>query len=107
VTAACWGPAAGVRQLHAALVKLADRDVQREHIELIVRRAGETLTPLAAWMLVRMDRTSYDEVIALARNNGISDERINAAVEELLRELMPDVQRPDKTCNKRITTESR
>jgi hypothetical protein len=43
-------------QLYASLASLADRDVQRAHIEVIVARAGETLTPLAAWLLVQVER---------------------------------------------------
>jgi EmrB/QacA subfamily drug resistance transporter len=77
------GPGAAVRQLHAALVTLADRDVQREHIELIVQRAGETLSALAAWMLVRMQSTPFHEVATLARTNGVAQERIDAAIAEL------------------------
>jgi EmrB/QacA subfamily drug resistance transporter len=77
------GPAAGVRQLYDALAKLADRDVQREHIALIVRRAGETLSPLAAWLLVRTQTTSYNDVLALAHTRGLSKERVELALTEL------------------------
>jgi hypothetical protein len=77
------GPGAGVRQLHDALVKLADRDVQREHIGLIIRRAGESLSPLAAWLLVRIERTSLPDALTLARANGISVERVETGVAEL------------------------
>jgi EmrB/QacA subfamily drug resistance transporter len=77
------GPGAGVRQLYDALAKLADRDVQRDHIELIVRRAGESLTPLAAWLLVRMDSTSYQDVLLHAGKLGIAHDRVDAGISEL------------------------
>jgi DNA-binding MarR family transcriptional regulator len=77
------GPGAGVRELYAALSELADRDVQREHIELIVRRAGETLSPLAAWMLVRIESTRYEDVLALANTRGVSHDRVESAIAEL------------------------
>jgi DNA-binding MarR family transcriptional regulator len=42
--------------LARGLAILADRDLQRAHLEQIVRRAGETLSPAAAFMLVRIER---------------------------------------------------
>src|SRR5712671_1213390 len=42
--------------LYATLSSLADRDVQRAHIAMIVARAGETLSPVAAWLLVQVER---------------------------------------------------
>lgn len=77
------GPRAGVRQLYSALATLADRDVQRGHIELIVRRAGETLSPLAAWLLVRMESTSLHDVLTTASTRGLSRAQVDAAISEL------------------------
>jgi DNA-binding MarR family transcriptional regulator len=77
-------PNAVVRQLYNALFRLADRDVQRGHIERIVARAGESLSPLAAWLLVRTERTPDEDLGALARANGVAADRIDAAFRELV-----------------------
>jgi EmrB/QacA subfamily drug resistance transporter len=77
------GPGAIARQLNDALWKLADRDVQREHIERIVQRAGATLSPLAAWLLVRIERTPNEDLVALGASHGIPAERLNTGLNEL------------------------
>jgi DNA-binding MarR family transcriptional regulator len=70
-------------QLVAAFSALADRDVQREHIARIVARAGETLSPLAAWLLVRIDRSPDIAPHDLARTHGIGRDRVDGAMREL------------------------
>ena len=70
-------------QMYAALSRLADRDVQREHIRQIVERANETLSPLAAWLLVRIDRDPACDPLALGRKHQIDETRVRAAVDEL------------------------
>jgi hypothetical protein len=70
-------------QIYAALSSLADRDVQRQHIVRIVERAGETLSPLAAWLLVQIERHPDYDPYELARNRAIPAERVTAALEEL------------------------
>jgi hypothetical protein len=70
-------------QLVRAFGALADRDVQREHIARIVARAGETLSPLAAWLLVRIDRYPEAGPHDLGRTRGIGEDRIDAALGEL------------------------
>jgi EmrB/QacA subfamily drug resistance transporter len=70
-------------QIYAALSSLADRDVQRQHIARIVERAGETLSPLAAWLLVQIERHPDYDPYELARNRAIPSERVTAALEEL------------------------
>ena len=77
-------PGAAVRLLGNALMKLADRDVQREHIARMVGRAGETVSPLAAWLLVRTERTPDEDFVALARASGVAADRIDAAWGELV-----------------------
>jgi EmrB/QacA subfamily drug resistance transporter len=71
--------------LYATLSSLADRDVQRAHIERIVARAGETLSALAAWLLVQVEREPNKSPFELARTRGIAVERAQAALEELRR----------------------
>ncbi|MFL6197252.1 MAG: MFS transporter [Thermoanaerobaculia bacterium] len=70
-------------QLYAALASLSDRAVQRQHIERIVARAGETLTPLAAWLLVRIERQPERDPVAIASERGIEADRARTALEEL------------------------
>jgi DNA-binding MarR family transcriptional regulator len=70
-------------QLLAAFASLADRDVQRQHIARIVARAGEHLSPLAAWLLVQIDRSPDTYPRDLGRARGVSAERIDAALREL------------------------
>jgi DNA-binding MarR family transcriptional regulator len=69
--------------LYASLSSLADRDVQRQHIVRIVERAGETLSPLAAWLLVQLERSPAYDPFELARNRAIPAERVSAALDEL------------------------
>ncbi|CAN5494892.1 MFS transporter [soil metagenome] len=70
-------------QLAAALRSLDDRAVQRQHIERIVQRAGETLSALAAWLLVRIDRDPDRSPFDIGRERDLPTERVRAAVEEL------------------------
>jgi DNA-binding MarR family transcriptional regulator len=78
-------------QIYAALSSLADRDVQRQHIVRIVERAGETLSPLAAWLLVQIEREPGYDPYELARKRAIPSERVTAALDELrARHLITD-----------------
>jgi DNA-binding MarR family transcriptional regulator len=84
-------------QLAAAFQSIADRDVQRGHIALIVARAGETLTPLAAWLLVQMERHPDRDPVDIARGRGIAETRAKEAIDELLRrELVKSTQRDER-----------
>ncbi|HEY1952927.1 MAG TPA: MFS transporter [Gemmatimonadaceae bacterium] len=91
------GERAVAAHLYAALSSMADRDVQRAHIERIVARAGETLTPLAAWLLVQVERNSETSPFDLARSRGIAPERAQAALEELRRRGLVTVPKPNST----------
>ena len=62
---------------------LADRDVQREYIQQIVSRAGVTLTPLAAWLLVRIEREEHYDTQGVAREHDLDPALLRAAVDEL------------------------
>jgi EmrB/QacA subfamily drug resistance transporter len=70
-------------QLYTALASLSDRAVQRQHIESIVARAGETLTPLAAWLLTWIERDPERDPFAIAHERGVTADRVNLALEEL------------------------
>lgn len=64
------------------LAALADRDVQGEHARRICERAGVDLTPLAAWLLVRIDEHPGVPVAALGRARGTAEE-VTAALDAL------------------------
>jgi DNA-binding MarR family transcriptional regulator len=70
-------------QLLQAFTALADRDVQRQHIRRIVERAGETLSPLAAWLLVQIERSPDVYHRDLTRARGVEQHRADAALKEL------------------------
>jgi len=72
-------------QLYGALASLSDRAVQRQHIEQIVARAGETLTPLAAWLLTRLERDPGRDPLTVGHERGIAADRVRLALEELRR----------------------
>jgi EmrB/QacA subfamily drug resistance transporter len=65
------------------LAALADRDVQRQHIELICKRAGVHLTPVAASLLVRLEAHPHMSPDALGRARGASSDEVRAAIGEL------------------------
>ena len=70
-------------QLRQAFVSLADRDVQRSHIARIVARAGETLSPLAAWLLVQIERNPDKDPMQIGSKRHIPPDRIQVAIDEL------------------------
>jgi EmrB/QacA subfamily drug resistance transporter len=70
-------------QLMDAFSRMVDRQVQRGHIQRVLDRAGETLTPLAAWLLVRVERDPTTDPAQLARTYHIPTERLEAAIAEL------------------------
>lgn len=70
-------------QLTSALRSLDDRAVQRQHIELIVARAGVSLSALAAWLLTRIEREPGRDPFDVARERDVTPERVGAALEEL------------------------
>ena len=72
-------------QLASAFQSMADRDVQRSHIAMIVARAGETITPLAAWLLVQMERSPDRDPVDIAHTRDIPPNRAIDAIDELIR----------------------
>ena len=62
---------------------LADRDVQREYIQHVVSRAGVTLTPLAAWLLVRVEREPNYDTLSVARDHDLDPALLRGALDEL------------------------
>jgi EmrB/QacA subfamily drug resistance transporter len=76
---------AAIAQLATALSALADRDVQRHHVRQIVERAGESLSPLAAWLLLEVERHPDVDPLDAARRRGIEEDRTRQALDELHR----------------------
>jgi DNA-binding MarR family transcriptional regulator len=91
-------------RLYGALSSLADRDVQRAHIEKIIDRAGETLSPLAAWLLVQVEEQPTVSPHDLAYSRGISTRSAQAALEELRRRGFVTVPRSDSRKHSELTS---
>jgi hypothetical protein len=70
-------------ELLRAFRTLADRDVQQGHIERIVERAGESLPPLAAWLLVQIEREPELDPYARTKPLGIPQDRTAVALTTL------------------------
>ncbi len=71
-------------QVYRALLALDDRAVQREHIVRIVERAGSTLSPLAAWLLVQIERHPERLPLDIALERQIEPSRAEGALAELV-----------------------
>ena len=70
-------------ELRRSLAVFADRDVQRAHIGRIVERAGLTLTPGAAWLLVQLEREPSLDLTQLASRYHVQPDRMAASEGEL------------------------
>jgi DNA-binding MarR family transcriptional regulator len=92
-------------QLYATLSSLADRDVQRQHLQLIVDRAGETLSPLAAFLLVQLEREPNRSLNDVARSRNIPPERITTAIDELNRRGLITASATTAPANSKLTRE--
>ena len=75
--------ASAVFRIERALSLVASRDTKREYIERVVARAGLDLSPLAAWLLVRLAERPATDVAALGRAYRVEAERIDRAAAEL------------------------
>src|SRR2546423_3504344 len=91
-------------RLYAALSSMADRDVQRAHIEQIIQRAGETLSPLAAWLLVKVEEQPEVSPHDLAYSRGISARSAQEALEELRRRGFVTIPRADSKKHSELTS---
>ena len=75
--------AGSIARLERFLSLIADRDMKRGYIQDVVARAGLDLSPLAAWLLVRLDRDPELDLDALAGLRRIDRARLEEAVAEL------------------------
>jgi EmrB/QacA subfamily drug resistance transporter len=62
---------------------IADRDVQRQYIERVVDRAGIQLSPVAAWLVLRIERDRHVDVPQLSAETKVPVDRINVGLSEL------------------------
>ena len=72
-----------ISKLERFLSLLADRDVRRGYIQAVVSRAGLDVSPLAAWLLVRLDADPELDLDALAGLRRIDPDRLEGALAEL------------------------
>ena len=70
-------------ELLRGLAILADRDTQRAYIASIVTRAGLSMTPAAAWLVLRLGEQPGTKPGAIAREHHIPEVRIEEALLEL------------------------
>ena len=70
--------------LAPAIARLADRDVKREYVARIVRRAGLDLSPAAAWLLIRLEREPLLDPVTLGQTQDVAGERMRDALAELV-----------------------
>jgi EmrB/QacA subfamily drug resistance transporter len=94
---------AAASRLFAVLSSMADRDVQRAHIEQIIHRAGESLSPLAAWLLVQVEEQPNVSPHELAYSRGIPVRSAQEALEELRRRGLVTVPRADSRRHSELT----
>ena len=69
--------------LKQGLAALADRDVRRAHIDRIVSGAGLTLSPAAAWLLLRLGQDPRLDPPTLGHEYGVDEGDMRAADVEL------------------------
>jgi EmrB/QacA subfamily drug resistance transporter len=72
-----------IDQLLRGLRIIADRDVQRQFIQRVVDRAGMTLSPVAAWLLLRVERDGHVNPPQLSSETNVPIDRIEVGLEEL------------------------
>ena len=65
------------------LAALDDREMQRRHIAAVLERAGVDLSPVAAWLLIRLDQHPSLHPETLGRSRDVAPERMLAALAEL------------------------
>jgi DNA-binding MarR family transcriptional regulator len=70
-------------ELRRGLAALANREERARYMDRIVREADVELSPLAAWLLVRLEQDPGVEPAALARAHALDGAQVNAAADDL------------------------
>ena len=73
-----------IEQLLRGLRIIADRDVQRQFIQRVVDRAGLALSPVAAWLVLRIERDRHVDPQQLSNETHVPVDRINSGLSELM-----------------------
>ena len=72
-------------ELVRGLAAVMDKDLQREHIDRVIARAGLSLTPAAAWLLVRLDEDAGPPE-RIAPSSPFRFEEVMQAADDLVRD---------------------
>jgi EmrB/QacA subfamily drug resistance transporter len=72
-----------IEQLSRALSIVASRDVRRAYVESIVTRAGVSLMPVSAWLLIRLGEDPSRDLQTHAARDRITPERTAEGLAEL------------------------
>jgi len=72
-----------IEQLSRALSIVANRDVRRAYVESIVARAGISLMPVSAWLLIRLGEDPSRDLHTHAARDRITPERTAEGLAEL------------------------
>jgi EmrB/QacA subfamily drug resistance transporter len=72
-----------ISKVERVLSLVADRDLKRAYIQGVVSRAGLSLTPAAAWLLVRSEADRELDASVLAARYRVDAARLEAALNEL------------------------
>jgi EmrB/QacA subfamily drug resistance transporter len=76
------------KKLLRGLAVLADRDVRRRYIAAVVTRSGVDLSPIAAWLLVQIERERDIDVNELCRKGKCDARNLKTATDELLQKSL-------------------
>jgi EmrB/QacA subfamily drug resistance transporter len=94
-------------ELRRGLASLANREAQRQYMERLVRDAKIDLSPLAAWLLVRLEQEPGSDPATIARAHIIGVARMDAAVDQLAsRALVSGRTRDDNGASGLVITRS-
>jgi hypothetical protein len=94
-------------ELRRGLASLANRESQRRYMERLVREAKVDLSPLAAWLLVRLEQEPGSDPATIARAHIIGVARMDAAVDQLAsRALVSGRTRDDNGASGLVITRS-
>lgn len=93
-----------ISKLERVLALQASREAKRHYVANVVARAGVELSPLAAWLLVRLEEEPMLELAELAARYEIETARLDAAYGELLEHGMVAKERGNGRAPRRVIT---
>jgi len=87
--------AEAIDEMLRELREIGDRDEQREYLRENLERAGVDLSPVAAWLILRVERDRAIDPDALSRAYAVPRERILTGLRELHERHLVDEQSGD------------